>query len=54
MPLAEFHLSSLLQILEVPADERVVVGVGVRGDERSTPVNLSKKKLNERSVYGLN
>ena len=44
MPLAELHLSPLLQVLEVPADERIIVGVGVRGDERPTPVNLSKKK----------
>ena len=43
MSLTELYLSPLLQVLEVPADERVVVGVGVRGDERPTPINLNRK-----------
>ena len=40
MSLSELHLPSLLEVLKVPADEGVVVRVGVRGDERPTPVNL--------------
>ena len=44
MSLSELHLPSLLEVLKVPADEGVVVGVGVRGDERPTPVNLRTKK----------
>ena len=41
--LSKLDLASLLEVLKVPANERVVVRVCVRCDERSTPVNLQHR-----------
>lgn len=42
VPFAELDLTTGFQVVELPANERVVEGVDVRGDERSTPVNLER------------
>ena len=42
MSLSKLDLSSLFEVLEVPADERVIVGIDIGGDEGSTPVNLMR------------
>ena len=43
--LAKFYLASLVEVLEVPANERVVVRVGISRDERSAPVNLQQTSM---------
>ena len=43
--LAKFYLASLVEVLEVPANERVIVRVGISCDERSAPVNLKKTSM---------
>ena len=40
VPLAKLDLARLLEGQEVPADEGIIVGVGVGGDESAPPVSL--------------
>ena len=37
--LAELDLAELVELVRLPPDKRVVVWVGVRGDERTSPVD---------------
>ena len=48
VPLSKLHLPSLPQVLEVPTNERVVVRIGVCGDERATPVNLKSTTIQHK------
>lgn len=43
--LAELDLAILLKVVELPADERVVIGVDCRGDERTSPVDIHSEQL---------
>lgn len=45
IPLSELDFAHLLQVCELPLDERVVVWVDVGGDERPSPVNASTHLL---------
>ena len=50
MSFSKLYLSLLLEVLEVPANERVVVLVSIRGDEGSTPVNLIKRHTHKATT----
>ena len=39
-PFPKLDFVSLPESVEVPANEGVIVGIGIRGDKRTTPVNL--------------
>ena len=45
VPLSEFNFSVSFEVVELPSDEGVIVGVLLRGDERSSPIGVNSEFL---------
>lgn len=50
--LSKFDLVPLLESVEMPANEGVIIRVGISGDKRATPINLSSKYNNFKCSEG--